>query len=611
MPELTTRTFPLIEGLSLIVGLGLIVGLTVYGVQPGGFVGYHRYGFHDPETSWVSYLAPAESYFFLMFMLVGCAAAGLIGLGLSGLDLPRVLARLTRWLTRLPQLAVDAALAAITAGLVLGLHLLAFNSEVITDDEWVYLFQSQTIAMGQLTVPAPPLPEFYRNQFLVVTDKMYSQYPFGHSAVLALGVLLGNARIVQILMSALTLPLIRRLAAHLWNPGTGLLAAALLLCSPQFLLTGATLLSQVTMLFLAVLTLLLFVKGWAAHSGQLLFAAGSVWALGFHVRGMDTVYLGIPLSALVAYRLWRGRPRPWRSTLLLAAGVCWPILAYLATNWLVNGGPLTTNYNPLWKDDASGAQLAFGFGQYPWGLVHTPVKGWQHAAVNFIRCNIWLLGWPISWLPLLFWLWRCRPRGGVSGAMAALVPVMFAGYFFYFWPGNNETGPIFYHLLLIPAATAGARGVQAVIERARSPRAARFWAGTLAGMALAGASVQLPVQVMTVAAVTAKIDAPYRLMERKRLTKALVFAPMLAYATPEGEIDSPVLGLRNNSPTFNDDVIIVRQRGPEDWDLLRYYPVRTGYHLWRDSSGLFKLRELNAQRPGDNPSGHTSGSGWR
>lgn len=54
-----------------------------------------------------------------------------------------------------------------------------------TQDESVYLFQAKTLASGHLTMPSPPLPEFFEAAHVLVRPRFAAKYLPGHAALLA------------------------------------------------------------------------------------------------------------------------------------------------------------------------------------------------------------------------------------------------------------------------------------------------------------------------------------------------------------------------------------------------------------------------------------------
>ena len=79
---------------------------------------------------------------------------------------------------------------------------------------------------------------------------------------------------------------------------------------------------------------------------------------------------------------------------------------------------------------------------------------------NLLRMNWWLFGWPISLLFVISWLFR-RDKQGVEWVGFFSVLITFAAYFFYFWPGVSDTGPVLYYELLAALILLTVSGIQA------------------------------------------------------------------------------------------------------------------------------------------------------
>src|SRR4051812_37931468 len=85
---------------------------------------------------------------------------------------------------------VDGLCAALLllAGTSLCMHVFcsgAWGARPSTQDEFVYLFQARTLASGHVTMPAPPLPEFFEAAHILVTPRFAAKYLPGHAAVIA------------------------------------------------------------------------------------------------------------------------------------------------------------------------------------------------------------------------------------------------------------------------------------------------------------------------------------------------------------------------------------------------------------------------------------------
>lgn len=89
-----------------------------------------------------------------------------------------------------PSRRLDAicALLLLVAGTSLCMHVFCsgkWGPRPNTQDESVYLFQAKTLAAGHLTMPSPPLPEFFQAAHLLVVPRFAAKYLPGHAALLA------------------------------------------------------------------------------------------------------------------------------------------------------------------------------------------------------------------------------------------------------------------------------------------------------------------------------------------------------------------------------------------------------------------------------------------
>ena len=85
---------------------------------------------------------------------------------------------------------IDGLCAALLmlAGTSLCMHVFcsgAWGARPSTQDEFVYLFQARTLASGHVTMPAPPLPEFFEAAHILVTPRFAAKYLPGHAALIA------------------------------------------------------------------------------------------------------------------------------------------------------------------------------------------------------------------------------------------------------------------------------------------------------------------------------------------------------------------------------------------------------------------------------------------
>jgi hypothetical protein len=113
-------------------------------------------------------------------------------------------------------------------------------------DSVSYLFQGRILASGRLYEPPPPLPALFAHENVISTASRWcSKYPPGWPLLLALGWRLHAPWLLSPLLLGLAVVGIWLAGRRLYDPATGLLAAAALACSPFALLMAGDAMSHV------------------------------------------------------------------------------------------------------------------------------------------------------------------------------------------------------------------------------------------------------------------------------------------------------------------------------------------------------------------------------
>lgn len=300
--------------------------------------------------------------------------------------------------------------------LVIGLALLAFGlSAVLSDtvferlphleDELAYLFQARTLAGGQLVIDTPQPRLAYWQPFVVDFEgHRFGKYSLGWPAHLAVGVLLGEAWIVNAAFAALTVALVYRLGRELFGREVGAVAAALVAFSPAAVLLNATLMGHTTAHFYAVLFVYAY---WHTTRGHRPIgwglAAGAALGLCLINRPATGVAIAVPFAAFSVVRLARlalpglGNPASRRAlgrlTAAFAALSAATVLLALAIplyNAAATGDPARNLYRFVWDYD----RIGFGEGYGRNG--HTLEKGVRHMRFDLSLTAADLFGgqWP-------------------------------------------------------------------------------------------------------------------------------------------------------------------------------------------------------------------------
>ncbi len=475
-----------------------------------------------PWAGWLGYARESETISYhetvSQWLLLGGAIV-LLSLALAALVGPRVDARWDRIAGR--ALGIPAwvyvtvvVLVSLGAGIVLTELLFTRNPHLV--DTMAQLFQARIFRAGSLTAPAPVQHEFFSGQHMVINDgRWFSQYPPGHPALLALGLLVGLPWLIGPLFTAGTIVLVYLVARRLMGEGPARLAAVLYLISPFALFMGASHMNHVTTGLFLALALYAAVSAEDAKSGY-----GWVALMGLALACAATVR---PLEAAAWTAVlgsWLLSRRGLGAALLAAAACLLGILPLLAYNAVTTGHPLRFGYTLLW-----GAGHGLGFHTDPWGFPFTPLEGFANTALDFQRLNIVLLSWPFPSLVFLIaaLLLAARDSGRRKG-MVLLSGLFLAAplaYFFY-WHRDDFLGPRFLSASLVPAILLSVAGIVAldrVLGRWRSALRVAVPVGVLCFFGLT-----LPMQAGLLAGVSVDMKLhPEREVKALGLENPLVF----------------------------------------------------------------------------------------
>jgi hypothetical protein len=259
------------------------------------------------------------------------------------------------------------------------------------------------------------------------------------------------------------------------------------------------------------------------------------------------------------------------------------LVVQLLLNLGTTGHPLHSGYVAYWQP-LEGWRSPFGFGRFPWGIVHTPATAWGNLWHNLVRLDAWLLGWPASLALVAAGVWAGRWRlGAARWWLVAAGTLPFVVQFTYFWPGIGDVGPVLYF------ESAVAWLPLAGIAVGCGPR---WWRSRVRGLAIVAVVFALltfhRVQAADLARVAADAGSAARVETTiPRSQKALVFCSM--YLRP-GRQGSWIAGRPNPWPDLHDRVLFVQWLDPtlnrRLWEST--YPDRVPYDLrYRSDRGFW------------------------
>ena len=360
----------------------------------------------------------------------------------------------------------------------------AFARRPLLIDSVIQLFQARIFASGRLYAGAPPDEAFFAVQHMLVDGgRWYSQYPPGHSALLALGVLLGAAWLVPVALSVGTAVFLYGFAARAYDRATARTTLVLLAVAPFFWFMGASHMNHVSALFFVSAFLYLLVLWEDRGAPAALLGAGLAIGAAFLSRPLTAAAVGLAMTPFVVVTAWRRR-----AIGSVLAGAIGPVVAigvYLAYNAATTGDPLLPGYIKLW-----GADHGLGFHSTPWGEVHSLLAGLRNELTDLALLSSLLFEGPIPALipaGLLFaagWASKRWDHRLMVGFLA--IP---AAYLFY-WHRDAFLGPRYLYSGLAFLVPLTARGLLELFRRSaghklwRGSSLTRVPVSSAAGMAL-------------------------------------------------------------------------------------------------------------------------------
>ncbi len=544
--------------MAVCVGLALVGGYLFAPDLPLNFGGVNALVDRvQHEFSQVTFSFFANSYTRMAVYLL--PALGFLTWGVAGLFNPIRLERALQSISARPWPWVVLLAAAAGSGTwLLGEYVLE-RQPVMLGDEYSYVFQAKLFASGRLyTETAADHIEFDNRAIMTGNGpRRYGMGFPGHALFLVPGIWVGDMWLVPAVLAGLSVLLVFIIGRMLLGAGVGLLAALFLASSPYFLFYHATLLPQSSTIFCELVLLCCALR--CARGGGMAWGvmAALTMALLVFVRAQSAMLMGTPL--MLCLLLQGDSPLRRRATivLLLGGGVVVGAAALMLNASWTSGAPLMLRLAPRPAGFTSGYSSGLGVGN--------PLRGVANTAITLARVNMCLLGWPLSFLPLLMWSFmRGKTRWEIVLGVCALAFPVF--YFFYF--GRQEH----YYLDIVPLVMLlGAAGLLRWGQRVGAASAAGL---VVAGFSLATVGVW-PFRCTYFARRVANNAAIVRTIESAELSHAIVLL--------EGMIPDHMSIIGQNSPELDDDVIFAeRLPNGADCSTLALFPGREAYVVKRD-----------------------------
>lgn len=393
--------------------------------------------------------------------------------------------------TRRPILA-PAIIAAVALVAYLVVARVTLSGRPLLIDELVQVYQAQLYTHGALSIPAFPHPEFFSSMHVVDTQgRVYSQFPAGGPAMLAIGVLLGAPWIVGPLFGTIGM---LAFAAYVRTteprPGTALAAALILALAPFTVFMSGSHMNHVTALAWVLIAIAAMARVMTSDTVRPWWAAlsGLGFGIAATIRPVDALAFAAPAGLWYLVRALR-EPRRWGDALPAGVGVALPMLALMWVNLRTTGAPLLFGYEVLW-----GKAHALGFHTAPWGVSHTPARGLELVSLYFLRLQTYFLETPIpSLVPAIVALLLARRLDRFDRYLLASSGIL-VGLYFAYWHDGFYLGPRFVYLLLPPLAIWTARCLPSIRDRIGAGGVYRTAVYTALCSALIAAGMLVPLR---------------------------------------------------------------------------------------------------------------------
>ncbi len=340
--------------------------------------------------------------------------------------------------------ALVLSLLAVLASAIVAANV--FEMMAHLEDEFAYVWQAQTYARGDLTLPSPEFSDSFLVPFVVDHEgQRFGKYPMGWPVLLSLGVRAGIRGWINPLLAGWAVWLIYRLGKRLQGEGVGLLSAGLTVSSPFFLMNTGSLLSHPMSLVLTLIFMHSWIEILAAGEKDpvpawmpVLSGGLSLGLLGL-TRPVTMAAVALPYGIHGVIILLRGT-RAQRKRVLIVGGTAFLLAVWhFVWQWILTGHFFKNPYTLWWPYD----RLGFGPGHGVMETGHTLKLAWWNTKHSLRTGLSDLFGWgKLSWLFLPFGVWSLRKKrqAWLLGAVLPSVVSLYAAY----WVGAWLLGPRYY-----------------------------------------------------------------------------------------------------------------------------------------------------------------------
>lgn len=425
-----------------------------------------------------------------------------------------------------------------------------------SSDEYVYLYQAETLSEGKLWEKAHPVEKsFGFNHMVTKNDITLGRFPSGWPLILSGFLVLGiPAALVNPILAILTLLVFYKLANNLYGNRVACWSVLTLACTGFFVFNSASFFSHTSCLLNALLCVLLINLYLKNDKVKYVLLAGLSLGIIMLIRSYTAVLLFIPFFIVIFYQ---HRLRALKHFVLLGVGALPCLLFFLWYNYTITGNPLEPV--TVWAYQNEGLGFVNG---------HTVLNGLEHVTRRFLMFCYWCS--PVFLIFYFYFLWQKvkNKNERLTHPEDYFFIVFIIGYFFYYEIGGNQYGPRFY-FEAFPFMIVFV--VNKVFELDNYFVKAFFYA------ALVIMVMKLPFIAYRENKIITERKDVYTLVEQNKLTNAVV---LLTSGTGVMR-PMPIGDLTRNDHNYMNDVLFAINDERYNAELMKYYSDRIFYKYVR------------------------------
>ncbi|MEO5817303.1 MAG: hypothetical protein ABIT20_18695 [Gemmatimonadaceae bacterium] len=343
-----------------------------------------------------------------------------------------------------------------------------FALEPVVGDEFAQRWQAHLLASGHLSALGDPHSEFFSTiQSLDVRGRVFSQFPMGGPALLAVGLLVGAPWIVNPLLAGVAAAALHDFIGAISDELTARVSAILFALSPFVLFMSGSEMNHAGTLACLLLALAALARWTAAEDASRArgtsIVMGASLGVAATIRPFDAAVVALMIGV---FQLVTIRAKPWLLRSLIAqciAGAI-PVALLFAANAATVGEPFAFAYDVL-----NGPEHRPGFHMTPLGFEHTPTRGLYMISSYLMKLDIGLFGWPVpAVLVMIATLVLQRRATRWDYLLLAMLGGLMIGYGAY-WSESNFVGPRFLYAAMPVFVFYTARVTSVVRERIDRP----------------------------------------------------------------------------------------------------------------------------------------------